>query len=168
MKLSYVFVAAVLIGAPASGVSAAAQTAQSTTTANDKTIEDRIEKQIARDKSLKDFSIKVASENRVVTLGGIVPTEADRAKGTSGKIEEKTSDAAAKTKEAGSKAIEKTKEGAAKTGEVATDTWITSRIKTKMIGEDVLKDSNVHVSTSDHVVTLTGSVKSAAGREKAA
>ena len=195
MKLSYMLVAAVLIGGATSGVSAAAQTAQTTTTASDKTIEDRIEKQIARDKSLKDFSIKVTSENRVVTLGGTVPTEADRAKvaeiakaagaarvenhivadlnatrtkGTSGKIEEKTSDAAAKTKEAGAKAVEKTKEGVEKTGEVATDTWITSRIKTKMVGEDVLKDSDVHVSTTDHVVTLTGYVKSAAGREKAA
>ena len=195
MKLSHMFVAAVLIGAPTPGVSAAVQTAQTTTTASDKTIEDRIEKQIARDKSLKDFSIKVKSENQVVTLGGTVPTEADRAKvaeiakasgaarvenhivadlnatrvkGTSGKIEAKTSDAAAKTKEAGAKVVEKTKEGAEKTGEVATDTWITSRIKTKMVGEDVLKDSDVHVSTTDHVVTLTGSVKSAAGREKAA
>ncbi|HMD34933.1 MAG TPA: BON domain-containing protein [Vicinamibacterales bacterium] len=206
MRLNYMFIAAVLIGGPTSSVSAAMQTAQTTTTSGDKAIEDRIEKQIARDKSLKDFSIKVNAENRVVTLTGTVPTEADRAKvaeiakasgasrvenhivadlnaahtkGTSGKIEEKTSDAAAKTKEAGGKTVdktkevggkvvEKTKEGAEKTAEVATDTWITSRIKTKMVGEDVLKDSDVHVSTTDHVVTLTGSVKSAAGRVKAA
>jgi len=206
MKLSYVFVAAVLIGGPTSGVSAAMQTAHTTTDSGDKAIEDRIEKRIAQDKSLKDFSIKVKAENRVVTLSGTVPTEADRlkvseiakasgaatvenhivadlnavrSKGTSGKIEQKTSDAAAKTKEAGEKTVDKTKEvggkvvdktkeGAEKTAEVATDTWITSRIKTKMVGEDVLKESDVHVSTTDHVVTLTGFVKSAAGREKAA
>jgi len=216
MRLSYVFVAAVLIGGPTSGISAAMQTAQ-TTTSSDKTIEDRIEKQIARDKSLRDFSIKVNAENRVVTLSGTVPTEADRAKvaeiaktagasrvenhlvadlnaahtkGTSGKIEEKTSDAAAKTKEVGGKTVdktkegaektydkskevggkvvEKTKEGAEKTGEVVTDTWIDSRIKTKMVGQDLLKDSDIHVSTTDDVVTLTGSVKSEAGRAKAA
>jgi len=194
MRLSYVFVAAVLIGGPTSGISAAMQTAQ-TTTSSDKTIEDRIEKQIARDKSLRDFSIKVNAENRVVTLSGTVPTEADRAKvaeiaktagasrvenhlvadlnaahtkGTSGKIEEKTSDAAAKTKEVGGKTVDKTKEGAEKTGEVVTDTWIDSRIKTKMVGQDLLKDSDIHVSTTDHVVTLTGSVKSEAGRAKAA
>jgi osmotically-inducible protein OsmY len=195
MKLSCICIAAVLLGGPISGVSMAA-TQAATPSSADKAIESRIEKRIAQDKSLKDFSIKVKADDRVVTLSGTVPTEADRAKigeiakasgatkvenhivadldaasrakGTSGKIEEKTGEAAAKTKEAGEKVVEKTKEGAEKTGEVVTDTWITSRIKTKMVGEDALKDSEVHVTTKDHVVTLTGYVKSAAGRTKAA
>ena len=183
MRLSYMFVAALLLGGPISSASAAVlQTA--TTTASDKAIADRIEKRIARDPSLKDFSISVDVDNRVATLKGTVATEADRGKvteiaklsgatrvennivadleaagrtkGTAGKISEKTG-----------QAVDKTKEGAEKTAEYATDGWITARVKTKFVGEDLLKDSDVHVSTDDHVVTLTGHVMSRAGRTKA-
>jgi osmotically-inducible protein OsmY len=99
-------------------------------------------------------------------------------KGTVGTIEKKTKDAAEKTKEGAakvgektkegaSKAAEKTKEGLSKTGEVITDAWITTRVKSKFIGEDLLKDSNINVDTNDHVVTLTGTVMSAAARARA-
>jgi osmotically-inducible protein OsmY len=99
-------------------------------------------------------------------------------KGTVGTIEKKTKDAAEKTKEGAakvgektkegaSKATEKTKEGLSKTGEVITDAWITTRVKSKFIGEDLLKDSNINVDTNDHVVTLTGTVMSAAARARA-
>jgi osmotically-inducible protein OsmY len=110
-------------------------------------------------------------------------------KGTGGKFEEKTKaganktkagaeKAADKTKEGADKAWEKTKEGAgtvaektkegvSKTGEVITDGWITTRVKSKFVGEDLLKDSDVHVNTDNHVVTLTGTVMSAAGRARA-
>jgi len=99
-------------------------------------------------------------------------------KGTAGKVGEKTKEGAGKTKEGagkvydktkegGGKVYDKTKEGAQKAGEEITDGWITTRIKTKFVGEDALKDSDVHVSTDDHVVTLTGTVMSAAGRAKA-
>ncbi|HEY6213434.1 MAG TPA: BON domain-containing protein [Vicinamibacterales bacterium] len=197
MRLSHLFVAAILVGGPVASVSAAVpqKTMSKAAVNNDKAIEDRIEKRVARDSSLKNFSIKIDVEQGVATLKGTVATEADRGKvaeiatrsgatrvdnqlvadmdaaskpkGTAGKIEQKTSDAAAKTKEAGSKAIDKTKEAGEKTAEIATDTWITSRIKTKMVGEDALKNSDVHVSTDDHVVTLTGYVASAAGRARA-
>ena len=99
-------------------------------------------------------------------------------KGTAGKVGEKTKEGAGKTKEGagkvydktkegGGKVYDKTKEGAQKAGEEITDGWITTRIKTKFVGEDALKDSDVHVSTDNHVVTLTGTVMSAAGRAKA-
>src|SRR5579872_1784028 len=186
MKLSCICVAAVLVGGPAAVAStmpgAFAQTKAAA--ASDKTIEDRIEKRVARDASLKDFSIKVDVDHGVATLKGTVATEADRgkvaeiaklsgatrvdnqltadldartkAKGTTGQIEKKSGEAYDKTKEAGGKVAE-----------YATDGWVTSRVKTKMIGVDELKDSDVHVSTDNHVVTLTGSVKSAMGRAKA-
>ena len=37
----------------------------------------------------------------------------------------------------------------------------------KFIGEDALKDSDIHVTTDNHVVTLTGTVVSEAGRARA-
>ncbi len=48
-----------------------------------------------------------------------------------------------------------------------TDTWITSRISSKFINEDLLHDSNIDVDTKDHVVTLNGTVLTAAGRRRA-
>ena len=99
-------------------------------------------------------------------------------KGTTGSIEqkskegaEKTKDAAGKaadkTKDAAGKVTEKTKEGVSKTGEVITDSWITTRVKSKFLDESVLKGSDIHVETNDHVVTLTGTVPTQAGRARA-
>ena len=122
---------------------------------------------------------KVAGITRVDNQLLVEPDAGTRGvKGTAGKVGEKTKEGAGKTKEGagkvydktkegGGKVYDKTKEGAQKAGEEITDGWITTRIKTKFVGEDALKDSDVHVSTDDHVVTLTGTVMSAAGRAKA-
>ena len=72
-----------------------------------------------------------------------------------------------KTKEGAEKVADKTKEGLSKTGEVITDSWITTRVHSKFVGEDLLKDSDINVDTKDHVVTLKGTVMSAAGRARA-
>jgi osmotically-inducible protein OsmY len=86
-------------------------------------------------------------------------------------VAEKTKDGAEKTKDAvvkGAKAVgEKTKDGVSKTGEVMTDAWITTRVHERFVGEDLLKDSDISVDTSKHVVTLTGTVMDRAGRTKA-
>jgi hyperosmotically inducible protein len=64
-------------------------------------------------------------------------------------------------------AADRTKDGLSKTGEVITDGWITSRIHQRFVGESLLKHSDISVDTDKHVVTLTGTVVSAAGRRKA-
>jgi hyperosmotically inducible periplasmic protein len=87
-------------------------------------------------------------------------------------VAEKTKDGAEKTKDAVVKGVtvatEKTKEGLSKTGEVITDGWITTHVKAKFVGEDLLKGSDIDVDTKDHVVTLKGTVTSAAARARAA
>ncbi len=112
------------------------------------------------------------------------------------KTKEGTSKAAEKTKEGTEKAIDKTKEGLdkategaekgwektkdgvataadksaqglSKAGEAITDTFIKTRVKSKFIGEDLLKDSDISVDVNDHVVTLSGTVLSEAGRARA-
>jgi osmotically-inducible protein OsmY len=130
----------------------------------------------------------VSVTNSVATLTGTVQTEAERHKatqlatikgisrvenqlvvdlsaptGTSGTMK----NAAEKTKEGAETVAEKTKEGLSKTGEVITDGWITSRVHSKYVGEDLLKGSDINVDTKDHVVTLKGTVMSAAGRARA-
>jgi osmotically-inducible protein OsmY len=116
----------------------------------------------------------------------VVDLDAARTSGTTGSKIEKGADktkegvnkAVDKTKEGAEKAYEKTKEGAAtaadksaqglsKAGEVITDTWIKGRVKSKFIGEDLLKNSDITVDVNDHVVTLSGTVMSDAARIRA-
>jgi hyperosmotically inducible protein len=97
----------------------------------------------------------------IVTLGALVafatPLSAQNAA-------VKTGDAVAD----GAKTVaRKTKDGLSKTGEVMTDGWITSRVSARFVDEDLLKDSDINVDTAQHVVTLKGTVVSAAGRRKA-
>jgi osmotically-inducible protein OsmY len=47
------------------------------------------------------------------------------------------------------------------------DAWITTKVKTNFVGEDVLKGSDINVDSNKHVVTLKGTVPSAAGRARA-
>jgi hyperosmotically inducible protein len=80
----------------------------------------------------------------------------DKAKGTAGTVADATKKGAAKTKDALSK-----------TGENITDGWITSRIKTKFMADEVMRASAINVDTNDHVVTLKGAVPDEAARTKA-
>src|ERR1700681_4589565 len=86
-------------------------------------------------------------------------------------VVDQTKEGAEKTKDAvvkGTKtAADKTKDGLSKTGEVMTDGWITTRVHERFIGEDLLKDSDISVGTSKHVVTLKGTVIGRAGRARA-
>ena len=95
----------------------------------------------------------------------------DDVKGTTGTAVEKTKDGAEKvgekTKDGAEKVGKETKEVLSKTGEVITDSWIVSRVHSKFVGEDLLKDSSIDVDSKDHVVTLKGTVISAAAKARA-
>jgi osmotically-inducible protein OsmY len=210
--LGSLFIVGVLIGG---SVSTYAQ--QTAAKPSEKAIDDRIEARINGDAVLAKREILVTIDNGVVTLTGMVKTDAESAKaarlanvpgvtrvnnnlivskdvkdsvkGTAGTIADKTKEGAAKTKdgaekvadktkdgaekgwdktkEGAAKAGEKTKEGLSKTGEVITDGWITTRVKSKFVGEDLLKDSDINVDTNNNVVTLRGTVMSPAGKARA-
>lgn len=83
------------------------------------------------------------------TTAGEHKTVKQKAKGTSGAV------------------VAKSKQGVSKTGEAITDGWITSRVHTKFVGEKLLKHSDINVDTNDHVVTLKGTVPTAAGKRRA-
>lgn len=183
------------VGAGMSSSQAAVPQATAAAATSDSALRSRIDSRIQKDPALKKYDIGVTVEAGVATLTGTVPTEADRAKatelatmkgvarvdnkllvdlaaaarpkGTSGKVMDKTKDAGEKTKEGAEKAVAKTKEGLSKTGEVITDGWITTRVKGKFVGDDLMKGSDVNVDTKDHVVTLRGTVVSAAARAHA-
>jgi hyperosmotically inducible protein len=87
-------------------------------------------------------------------------TATEKTKTAVKKADEKTEQAAKKTGEA-------TKKAAKKTAAVLTDAEITTAVKTKFLADTKVSGLDVHVETTNHVVTLTGAVKSAAEKAEA-
>jgi osmotically-inducible protein OsmY len=161
--------------------------------ADDHTLSERIDKRLEADPTLKKYDVDVSVKDGVATLTGKVRTEAEKTKAgrdaqiagitrvdnqltldkDAGKsvathVKEGANTAANKTRSATDTAVDKTKEGVSKTGEVITDSWITTKVHAAFMGEDLLKGSDINVDTNNHVVTLKGTVKSEAARDRAA
>jgi len=64
-------------------------------------------------------------------------------------------------------ATEKTKQVAKDVGATLTDAEITTAVKTKFLADSKVSALNINVDTNNHVVTLKGTVMSAAGRARA-
>ena len=122
---------------------------------------------------------KVENKLEVEKTEGTMAKAGAKADKTMDKAGEKTKSAAEKTKDASVKGAEKTKDAAVKvgektkdvaatTGEAITDAWITTKLKADFVNEDTLKGSDINVDTNNHVVTLKGTVASAAGKARAA
>jgi len=178
------FVAApkLVVAAPSAAVKPAAED-----------LEDRIEKLIKNDATLKNQNIDVKVDGTVATLTGTVATkgekehaaqvahvkgitrvdnkllvDAKRAQdGAVDKTKAAVDKAADKTGSAIGTAGEKTKEGVQKATGETTDAYILTRVKSKFVGEDLLKGSDINVDADKQVVTLRGTVTSEAGRKRA-
>ena len=85
---------------------------------------------------------------------------ADAAKGVARKAADKT------TAIAGDVA-EKSQEVASAAGVAVTEGWITTKVKAKFADEQILDGSDIHVVTNGRLVTLTGTVASAAAKTRA-
>ena len=112
------------------------------------------------------------TERTMEKAGEKTKNVAEKTKDATVKGAEKTKDGAVKvgekTKDAAVKVGEKTKDVAGTTGEAITDAWITTKLKADFVNEDTLKGSDINVDTNNHVVTLKGTVASAAGKARAA
>jgi len=86
------------------------------------------------------------------------PTEAV---GTAGRVDTE------KAREVGAEVGAKTAAAANKAGEVLSDSALTAKIKSKMALDDLVQARSIDVSTTDRVVTLTGTVRSAAEHDRA-
>ena len=95
----------------------------------------------------------------------------DKAKADTGAAVDATKTGAEKvmdaTKKAGEKALDATKDAASAAGDAVTDTWITTKVKAKFADEKILDGADIKVETRDHLVTLTGNVRSAAAKARA-
>lgn len=79
-------------------------------------------------------------------------------------IAEETKD---KTKEIAGDVADKSKQVLSDTGEAISDGWITAKIKVKFADEKLLKENTITVETDNRVVTLKGTVDSAAAKARA-
>lgn len=116
-----------------------------------------IQSKLREDPDLKNNRIDVAVDNGVVTLKGTVDTQAERAKAESlahvnGVV----------------RVDDKLDVGSAGLKAAVTDTAVTGRLKADFLSEDLLKHSDISVTTNNGVVTLSGTVPSEAARKKAA
>lgn len=145
----------------------------------------KIHSQFIPEDALEDSDIDVTTNNGVVTLTGTVPTPAGKqravaiAKATDGvkSVNDKLRVSAADTdareaREAGAKAGAEAREAGrtatGTAGRAVTDGWIKSKIYSQFLTEDALEDSDVDVDVTRGAVILSGSVRTEAGRERAA
>lgn len=163
--------------------------------ADDDQLEDAIEKAWKADPKLSGLKLDVAVDHGVATISGDVrnatqKTHAEKAARVAGvtsvkselkinpdtrstvdkagdKTKEGLETAANKGAEGAATAASKTEEAAGKSADVASDTWVTTKVKSKIITEKSLKGSDINVSTTNGIVTLTGSVPTEAAHTKA-
>jgi len=121
-------------------------------------------KQLAKVSGVTDVDSKLEVESKGPST---IDKAEDKTKEAAKATKDATVKAGEKTKDATVKAGEKTKDAVATTGEVINDAWITSKVSADFVNEDTLKDSDINVDTKDHVVTLKGTVVSAAGKARA-
>jgi hyperosmotically inducible protein len=81
--------------------------------------------------------------------------------GTTGHVD------ASRAREAGAKAGEVAADAANRAGELLSDGSLTAKIKTKMTLDDSVQARSIDVTTTDHVVTLKGTVRSQAEHDRA-
>jgi len=81
--------------------------------------------------------------------------------GTSGRIDTE------RAREAGAKVGEKAAEAASKAGELITDGALTAKIKSKMTLDDSVEARHIDVTTTNHVVTVSGTARTAAEHDRA-
>jgi len=181
------------LGLGATASTYAGQTKTTTGVAvDDSTLHDRIHEAIEKDATLKNQNIDVDVKDHVVTLTGAVQTDSRKVraehvakiagvtrvdnqlrvdakdgKSMAAKTGDATKKAAKKTGEVAATAGEKTKDAAVATGENITDGYITTALHAKFVDEKTLSGSDISVDTNNHVVTLKGTVATAAGKARA-
>lgn len=76
-------------------------------------------------------------------------------------------DVADSTRETAHAVVDTALDAAAHAARAVTDGWITAKVKAKVADEIALTDTTIRIDTARHVVTLRGTVRSHAAREKA-
>ncbi len=164
---------------------AAAQTASG----SDKALATRIEGRLKDSPTLKRDHITVAVAGGVVTLTGRVGTAVQSARAAAlskvtgvSRVDNKLKIDPAlprsprrpvpheqpESTAAGSPgAATAARNAAGSVADAVTDAWIVTSLHAGFVNEPALEDSDIHVESSHHIVTLSGTVMTAAGRARA-
>ena len=137
---------------------------------SDDTLKDCIEYRLDTSPITDPYNLKVRVDAASVRLTGTVATAPQKAE--AGRLAKIDGISTVENEIAVDKNVDRTladqaKAGMTKTGEVITDGWITTKVHWFFVGDDLLKGSDIKVDTDKHVVTLTGTVTSGAGRDRA-
>ncbi len=123
---------------------------------------------LARDTKGVNSVVNDLTVGPVATSGSLDrDRDADHDRDYSESAKQTARDAKEKTETTAHDAKVKSENAADKTGEVITDAAITSAVKTKFLAESGVPGTSINVDTNNHVVTLTGTVKSKAEAAKA-
>ena len=118
-------------------------------------------------------ALEVAKKNdgvkNVVDQLKIAPAHGSNMAGKADKAADKTARAADKAEDKMDKAGDKSANAAKKTGRAIDDGWIKSKIYTQYLADwnTVLDDSDIDIDVNNNMVTLNGTVKTAAAKAKA-
>jgi hyperosmotically inducible periplasmic protein len=115
------------------------------------------------DPKIDQSRIDAAGEKTKTGVTKAVDATADAAKKTKTAVQK----GAGKAEQGVGKAADKTSEALGNVGDKATDASVTTRAKAAFSGEKLLEDTAIGVETTDHVVTLKGTVASDAAKTRA-
>jgi hyperosmotically inducible protein len=154
-----------------------------------------VKAKLAADDTVKAYRIDVDTKEKVVTLKGEVDTAGAKtravelAKGTTGvrdvvdqltvkdgmtppgglddAAQAKAGEAGDKAGDAASRAGDKVGDAANRTVDATADAGITTKVKTKFLADTAISGLKIDVDTKDNVVTLSGTVPTAAEKRRA-
>ena len=123
----------------------------------------RVDNQIEVDPKIDQSRIDAAGEKTKTGLTKAVDATVNAATKTKGAVQK----GVGKAEQGVGKAADKTSDAVGKVGDEASDTSVTTRVKAGFTGEKLLQDTAIDVDTTDHVVTLKGTVASNAAKARA-
>ena len=129
----------------------------------DTAITAKVKAKLLDDKRLKGTDISVTTTNGAVTLTGSAPSSdaASAAKQIASSVDGvKSVDNQVNTPSLADSVAAKSDKAAKKTGKYASDSWITTKVKSQLLADSVTKGLDIDVTTSNGVVALSGSVGS--------
>ncbi len=121
----------------------------------------KVKAKLLDDSRLKSSKISVTTTNGAVTLTGSAPSSdaASAAKELASSVDGvKSVDSQVNTPSLADSVASKTDKAAKKTGKFASDSWITTKVKSDLLADSVTKGLDISVKTSNGVVALTGTV----------
>jgi osmotically-inducible protein OsmY len=123
----------------------------------------RVDNRIEIDPKIDQSKIDTAGDKTKAGLSKAVDATVKAAKTTKKAVQK----GVGKTEEGAAKAADKTSDAVSKAGDKMGDASVTTRVRTGFSGEKLLQDTAIDVETTNHIVTLRGTVASSAQKARA-